>query len=187
MADLQRVVITWTGGTGLPGVNVVYGDTSVPSVVTDMLDFFDAIKGLIPSSVTVNVPSNGDLIDDATGTLSGSWSGSEGGSVTGTSGVSYGAGVGVAIQWNTNGIRNGRRVRGRTFVAPLTSDIFQNDGTIGSTPRTTLQTAASAVATAGHLTIWSRPTTSGGSDGTSNLVLSATVPDRVTALRSRRY
>lgn len=187
MADIMRIPVVWTGGTGLPGVNMFFGETVVPSAVADILAFFDDIKSLMPSSVTVQVPSSGDLIDDVTGELSGTWSNSEGGSVTGTSGVSYAAGVGVAIQWNTNGVRNRRRIRGRTFVAPLTGDLFQADGTINSSAFTLLGVAANLLASGGKLVIWSRPTSTTSGDGDSNLVLSATVPDRITALRSRRY
>jgi hypothetical protein len=187
MATIQRVVCEWTGSVGLPGYTVLYGDTATPSVVTDVLDFFDDIKAVIPSTVTVTVPSSGDLIDDTDGSLAGVWSGSEGGQVTGTSGADFAAGVGATVTWDTNGVRNRRRVRGRTFLAPLTSAVFDPDGTLEGSWITTLQNAADLVVAGGHLKVWSRPSSIPAADGFSSTVTSARIIDRATALRSRRF
>ena len=187
MAVIMRVPVVWSGVTGLPGVSVFHGVGTSTAVVTDLLSFFDAIKAFIPSGTQIQVPSSGDSIEDATGALAGSWSLGGGGTVSGTGSGAWAAGVGVAVTWRTGGIRNGRRVRGRTFLAPLISSSFDTSGTMDSTELNAIQAAADALVGGDELVVWSRPTTSGGSDGTSNLVTAATVPDRVTALRSRRY
>lgn len=187
MASLQRIRVVLSGGVGLPGVSTFYSEVAVPSAVADVAAFYDDIKGLMPSTVTATILSSGDVIEDSNGSLVGTWSEGTDTQVQGTSGVSYGAGIGVAVQWNTNGIRNGRRVRGRTFLCPLTSDIFQNDGTIGATPLSTITTAAGILASGGQLRVWSRPSSIPAADGESHSVLNASVADRVTSLRSRRY
>lgn len=184
---MERIVVQLAGGTGLPGVSVFYGDPAVPGLKTDLEAFYDAVADLFPNGVSAVVPSNGDLIEDSNGSLAGTWSSGTPQTYTGFNTNVYAAGVGVAVQWNTNGVRNGRRVRGRTFLCPLTSAAFQADGTLDNSARTTLQTAADTLASAGHLLVWSRPESVVAANGDSNLVVSATVPDRVTSLRSRRY
>jgi hypothetical protein len=58
-----------------------------------------------------------------------------------------------------------------------------------TTALTTFQTAASALATPAnniHLGVWSRPSAQGASDGDWFPTVSASVPDKVAILRSRR-
>jgi hypothetical protein len=68
----------------------------------------------------------------------------------------------------------------------LTNGSYAASGTIVSTSQTTLQNAAVALATSGNLLVWHRPTTKGGSNGSSGTVVGALVPTQVTSLRSRR-
>lgn len=184
---MQRIRVELTGITALPGLMTFYSVVAVPSAKAAVETFLDAIKVYLPNPLTARVPNSGDLIEDSTGKLVGSWSEGSATNVTGTGAGAYAAGVGVRVQWNTNGIRNGRRVRGATFVCPLVASVFDSAGTIGSTPLTAIQTAADTLAADGTLLVWSRPGSPGGSDGDSNSVTSALVPDRITALRSRRY
>lgn len=175
------------GGTGLPGVSVFYGDPAVPGLKTDLEAFYDAVADFFPSGVSATIPANGDLIEDSTGALAGTWSSGSPSTYTGFNVNDYAAGVGVAVQWNTNGVRNRRRVRGRTFLAPLSGAVLDTNGTLDNSTVTAIQTAADALVAGGHLLVWSRPTPGGGTNGDSNLAVSATVPDRITSLRSRRY
>lgn len=184
---MQRIRVELTGITALPGLMTFYSVVAVPSAKAAVEAFLDDVKGLWPTGLTARVPNSGDLIEDSDGSLVGTWSEGSAATITSTGSGSYAAGVGVRIQWNTNGIRNGRRVRGATFLCPLTTLQFDNQGTIGSTPLATIQAAADALAADDTLLIWSRPSPGGGSNGESNAVVSATVPDRITALRSRRY
>lgn len=177
--------MSWDGLGGLPGVSTFYYPSSAPSL-SGLTAFFTAIKALVPSAMSWNIPNSGDTIDMATGELVGGWLGSGGGTVTGTGGSgTYAAGVGARIQWNTLGIVDGRRVRGATFIAPILGSNFDSQGTIASASLTTLQTAASALAASGVAWgIWSRPTPSRA--GTFHATNDAFVPDRVTSLRTRR-
>jgi len=146
MTTQARVRVTWDGLGGLPGVSTFYYPSSAP-VLTGLTSFFNAIKGLVPSTLTWTIPNSGDTIDMTDGSLVGGWLGTGGGTVTGTQvGQTYAAGVGARVQWNTLGIVGGRRVRGATFIAPITGSNFDASGTIGSTALSTLQTAASALA-----------------------------------------
>jgi hypothetical protein len=74
------------------------------------------------------------------------------------------------VQWSTTAIVGGRRLKGRTFLAPLWNSGYDGSGTILLATQTTLQTASNALAAAGTLVVWHRPTTPGGSDGVSHAV-----------------
>lgn len=187
MATLNRLRCTWQGAGGLPGVSTFYLDPADASAVADVVAFFNAIKGHLPSSVSVSVGGSGDSIEDSTGALTGGWTQAGASVIQGTGGSgSYAAGTGYRVVWNTTDIVNGRRLKGSTFIAPAYGQIYGADGTIDATPLATAQTAATTLATAGALKVWHRPSP-GGSNGTSGTVLSASVPDRVSSLRSRRY
>ena len=185
MAVLRRINVAWVGATGLPGVSVFYAPAATDAGA-DLVTFFNAIKGLIPAVATITVPTSGDTIDDATGTLASGWSSGTGAAIACTGGGNYWSGVGAYINWGTTTIVNGRRLRGRTFICPLTINQSDSNGTLLAACVTTLQTASTTLAGSGHLSIWHRPSTPGASDGTSGLVSSALVPDQVTSLRTRR-
>jgi hypothetical protein len=63
--------------------------------------------------------------------------------------------------------------------------MFQSDGSYGTAPRATLQSAADALiaSQSASFVVYHRGT---GSDGTNGLVTSAFVPDMAAVLRSRR-
>lgn len=187
MASILRVPVVWTGLTGLPGVSVFFWDGSVSSDISALVDFFDDIKAFFPTGLQWTIPDAGDSIEDSTGAIDGFWSAAGGGQVaaTGSTSYPYAAGVGARVRWRTTGLNNGRRVTGTTFLAPLVSTSFDGSGTIETATLTAVETAANIVVATGAMRIWSRP--ENGTGGTSHEVTSAFVPDRVTALRSRRY
>lgn len=185
MPTLRRIVVAWTGLTGLPGVSVFYAP-SATDAGANIKTFLTANVASFPVPLTWSVPTSGDTIDDTTGTINGGWTGGTGGTVTATANVAYAAGVGAYVNWGTTGIINGRRLKGRTFMAPLITSGYDTSGTIASGTLTAMQTAATTLAASLNLVIWHRPTTPGGSDGESQAVSSALVPDQVTSLRTRR-
>jgi len=185
MASLWRVPVVWDGLTGLPGVSVFHGAAG-GSAVADIKTFFNDIKALFPAGLTWQIPTEGDVIDDATGTLTGGWSDVAGGTVSSTGSGIWASGTGMYVTWGTGTIVNGRRLKGRTFLCPLFGSAFQTDGTIVNAYVSTVQTAANLLVAGLDLKIWHRPSTPGGSDGSSATVTSAQAQDKVTSLRSRR-
>lgn len=170
-----------------PGLATFYSTTSSGSGFPGAVKaFYDAIKAALPPDLTVTVPSTGDSIDSLTGDLVGAWSGTGGGSVVGTGSGQYALGVGLRIRWDTAGIVAGRRVRGSTFIVPVMSSTFTGSGALDDTVRGTFATAAGTLAASvpAALTIWSRPTATRA--GAISQVTSASVPDKVAWLRSRR-
>jgi len=122
----------------------------------------------------------------ATGTLTGTWTGGTAASITGTGGGTYAAGTGMFVRWTTGLIVGGRKLQGRTFLCPVISGVYDNDGTITGTNLTTVGTAAAALVTAGKVGLWHRPGDVNGLPGAFSTITGSTVPDKVTSLKGRR-
>lgn len=196
---MLKVKTRWSGFLGGPGwtnfyfddVNGGFEDGATAVAVADKVaTFWGAVKTKLPPAVTLQIQSDVEVIGAADGQLAGVLNAGARAAINGTA-VSqpYSAATGAVITWRTAGVRNGRRVRGRTFLVPCVSGMFQNDGTITSSDLTELQAAAQALfqpAGAVSLGIFSRPTAVGAADGAFFPVTSATVPDLAAVLRSRR-
>lgn len=185
---LNRVVVQWAGSgvTGL-AVNVLHfaGDAGAPDPGA-ILDAYDACSPSLPSGVTVTVPNAGDVIEDTTGELVDVWTGTGGGTATGGATGPRAAGVGVCVSWLTGGIINGRRLRGRTFLVPVSGGAWDTDGTFQPAALTQFQAFATQMLASGPLAVWHRPTTVGGTDGNSYGVIASRITDRTAILTSRR-
>jgi hypothetical protein len=178
-------VVTWTGLTGLPGLSVHYsGDTD--DITVNLATWFTAMQSIFPAGLAWQIPNVGDRINDDTGHLVGAWTGGTSATVNSSGAAAYAAGTGAFVKWTTGAVVGTRRLQGRTFLCPIMNSAFDNSGTITDTNKTTLQTACNTLVATNKLVIWHRPTTPGGTDGTSRLVIAATVPDKVTSLRTRR-
>jgi hypothetical protein len=186
MPSIDRLRVAWSGSpvTG-PGLSTFYfaGGTADPAAVSAL---FTACAPYVAAGVTWQVPGAGDQLDVATGSLTGSWSAAGGSTIASSGNAEHAQGVGARIRWRTNGIVNGRRVTGSTFIVPIHRLMFDTDGTLAGGIVTALNAAAlayvSAVTPDG--VIWSRPAP--GRAGTSHALTYADLPDAVSWLRSRR-
>lgn len=185
MTEIRRVPVQWSTGAGGLGVSVFYS-IAADDATASLGTFFNAIKASFPSVVTWTIPAAGDKLESTTGALTGSWSGGTSASITATGSGTYAAGTGGYVRWYTNTIRAGRKFYGRTFLCPVLSAVYDNDGTITGSNITTWQTAANALVTAGKCVIWGRPSSVGAADGIHAGLTGAVVPDKVASLRSRR-
>jgi len=187
MANLARVRTTWTGTpvTG-GGVSTFYFAEAHSGFVADLGAFFTSMATRFPTGLTWTTENTGDLIDVETGALSGSWTDSSTSIVNASGTGDYAGGVGARIRWQTSGISGKRRVRGSTFLCPLTVSQYDNQGSIATATLTALGTAAGTLFTAadGNLRIYTRPV--GGAGGKASAVLNFTIPDRISWLRTRR-
>jgi hypothetical protein len=183
---MDRIRVAWSGpGVAGPGLTTFYtisGEMDPGAVLT----FFDAIKAQLPDDVQLTIPSSGDSMSEIGGAITSSWAAAGGGVVSGTSSGTFALGQGLRIVWDTNGIRNGRHVRGSTFIAPVVSTAFDTTGRVAPAVQATFTTAANNLRTAlgGALVVWSRP--KGVQGGIMSPVTSVQVPETPTALRSRR-
>jgi len=135
-----------------------------------------------------NVKAALDKLDPATGSLTDSFS------VTPWTKTSTGAGaaaprpVAVAVTWKTADFVAGRRVRGRTFLSPLSNATLQTDGTPAAATITAAQAFGAAWINMGatdiQAGIWHRPV--GGSGGSFHAITGYQVNDKWAVLRSRR-
>nr|CRY96522.1 hypothetical protein [uncultured prokaryote] len=190
---ILRVTAEWSGFEGGPGYTVFHfgGGGGVISdaaqVANRVRDGFDTLKSVLPNNLVIRVRPEVEEIDESTGMLTG-YQGVEGlVQVSGASGGTYAAPVGAVVNWNTNDVRDGRRIRGRTFLVPLASGAFFTNGTVSSTTRTTLTAFADALTGTdfdSELVVWSRP--KNGSGGVAASVTGYRVSPKAAVLRSRR-
>jgi hypothetical protein len=153
--------------------------------------FYAAVGLWIPNVVKIDVQSDVPVIEDTTNEMTNVLNGGAAATVTGSAGatVKYSAATGAVVTWRTSQVRNGRRMRGRTFVVPLASNAFDVDGTLVSSSVTTLNDAATALRDGtgtGDLGVYGRPSAAGATDGVWSRVTGHSVPDMGAVLRSRR-
>lgn len=181
MVTIHKIRVAWTGLPGAPGVSTFHCSGPPGTMMADLRTFFEAVKATLPTSCVLTYPSTGVDIDSSTGLATGTWSASAPSPTTGTNPAAYIAPAGAVVNWKTGFFAGGRELRGKTFLVPLASDTYQNDGSLNNTNRTSFQTAATAlVSSGGNMIIYSRR------NGATAPVTSATVPDKAVVLRSRR-
>jgi hypothetical protein len=198
MASLERLVCVWNGAPGGTGISTFYSSTGgmVSSAFKDAIrGAFNTIAGWIPNYITITIPGSGDVIDDATGEITGAWSGETTEVVTGTSSWAHPSPAGALVQYHTDGIVNGRNVRGRLFIVPLGGNPYGSNGSLLPATITALGTAFNNAATASSSVqrIWSRPVdaehatpSSPVRAGSSHTVISATCRSAPAVLKGRR-
>lgn len=193
MASIYRITAEWSGWQGAPGfTNLYFRNIEGAGGTSDMQGrvrtFFAAFNNALPSAVRIQVQGEVAVIDDATGEITAFISNTPPAVVQGEYSGPYSAASGVCITWLTSGVRNGRHVRGRTFIVPLGAPAFESDGTVANPQG--LQTIAQGLLDplGDDMVVWSRPGLLNGSTqpGTSFDVTGARVRDRTAVLRSRR-
>ena len=187
MPNIARVRAIWNSAAVVGGgVSTFYFDEAASGFQAAVADFFQAIEASLPVGQQIFVPNSGDLLDVATGALSGVWSEGSGETIVGQDTQGYAAGVGIRVVWPTAGIRNGRRVKGSTFMCPIGKNSFEGSANIATATITLYESAASALLTSqgSDMKIWSRPRN--GSGGQAFSVIGREVPDEISWLRSRR-
>lgn len=199
MGRIIRVKVSWNGFVGGPGYTNLYfepvpeSDTItqpvVDNAVTKVQTFLTAWRQWLPPIVTTGVDATVEELDEVNGELMGFWSATVTAAAGGTGGTAFASVAGACISWGTQGVRNGRRVRGRTFMVPLAGSAYDTDGTIHGTHLPVMRTAANALhgdAGGARLVIWARPNTLLPIDGGAYDVITASISDKVAVLSSRR-
>lgn len=192
----------WSGTSGGPGLTQfavlgaaggIWNPSGTQSAVNAVRTFWESLKTLLPDELKLDISPVIDDYDTVTGDLVGSYvAGTAPLQVIGTSTSSYVGGAGAKITWNTGQIRNGKRVKGSTFLVPISSSVFGATGTVGSTAITTINGAANTMLsqlTAGgtSLGVWSRPgPPSKPRAGFATEVLTGSVGNKSAILRGRR-
>lgn len=200
MAEILRVKLRWAGFGGAPGYSIFHfrdfdgaGDQNgfAQGAADRVRTFANDIKGLLPYQATLTVEPDVEVIEDTNGQLV------DVVSVTppivvnsvATAGMNMNAAVGAVITWRTQLIRNGRRIRGRTFLVPLVSATFTDAGVIAANNLAQLNVAANSLRNATgspDLGVYARPSGPGATDGMWAAVTSHSIPAVGAVLRSRR-
>jgi hypothetical protein len=202
LAIIGIVRSEWSGTTGGPGLSqhavmgAAGGDwnpNGAQAAVNAVRAFWASMASSLPDEVRIQVSPVVDTYERENGDLFSSHvAGTPVGVVAGTSTAGYAGGAGTKITWNTGQIRNGRRVRGSTFIVPLSGALFTANGTLGTVTVTQLNTSAanliSALSSAATpLAVWSRPrTTPELRVGFATEVVSGSVSSKSAILRGRR-
>lgn len=190
MATLARVRVSISGTTVIGGgVATFYSSNADPSAFnTALRAFFVSVSPFQPIGTVYSFEGGGDTIDEASGEINGSWSMTAPAVVNGGVNAAYAGGVGTRVVWATSGITRGRRVKGATYIVPLLASQYDVNGAIADASLTTMVTAANTLraADSGSMRIYTRPNAALGTVGKSQAVTGATVPDKVSWLRSRR-
>lgn len=160
--------------------------------------FYEALTGLFPLDVTIQLENSGDYIDPLTGQLMASWATALPSPKQGTNAGASAGPAGAVCTWLTGSILDGTRLRGRTFIVPMGISAYDQDGTLNPGTLLTLQNAASnlVAAAVGNMVVWHRPIKAGTFTrkgvpvppraGGYSVVTGSRVSDRVAVLRSRR-
>lgn len=157
--------------------------------------FFESVKQQLASGVTITYPTEVLDVDDATGELQDVVTISPPGGTGATGTLPFAAGVGSKVTWATSGVREGRRVRGMTYLVPAPTALYDNQGTLDETRRLEIQSAGGSLVTAlaalpCELVVWSRPREASegvsARAGATFAVVGASCRDKVAVLRTRR-
>ena len=200
MASIARVKLRWDGFAGGPGLSVFHFKPVAANVDLAVLSdqaveriavWGGAVAPLLPYQCGVQALSEVEILDEATGQLQEvrTAPAKPRSITTATASDNYAMAVGAVVSWRTGGVRNGRRVRGRTFIVPLNGTQFENNGTLRATAITTISNNSDEMYadTFGiALGIYARPSAPGASDGAWHRVTSHSIPDMGAVLRSRR-
>lgn len=190
---IMRVTALWTGFPGAPGYSSLHFLSDLPTQSVDenvgaVHSFFDELNTFLPTGTTVQVQQETELLDENTGMLLDYYAAADEPSpITGGSEEGFAGPVGTVITWNTSTVNRGRRVRGRTFIVPLTRIAYGDDGTLTNFAHQAMQSAGQYMldnAADNGFCVWSRPR--GGSGGVGAPVTGYRAPDFAAVLRSRR-
>jgi len=188
---VNQLQFVWTGWSGAPGYTNIYCQGTDPVGVQDVANafraFLFAIKGELPTEVTITCNPDYRIMNEVTGDLTGVGAlGTPPSPVAGGGNPSFAAPAGCTVTWLTSVPAVSRLTTGKTYLVPLGSNAYQNDGTLVEADKAAIAAAAAAfVTTAGGLfVIWRRPVA--GAGGVLAEVEASRVNDRVAILRSRR-
>ena len=179
--------MVWSGFGGAPGYTNMYftpGDAGI--FLPGLKGFFDLLVSRLPNGMHIAYPSSGDELNEASGVITGSWGVTPPADTVGGDSSVYPGAAGACVIWDTLSIVAGRRLKGRTFVVPMTSATFDIDGSLSAGTVTLFNSAIATFlsGTAGSGLVWHRPV--GGSGGVAGVIQGGHVSDKCAVMRSRR-
>lgn len=127
---MMRVRVTVSGWSGGPGLQTFYftdaseTNTEAGHCVTRVQAAIDSLKELIPPTVTYQVQSNVDVMNPVNGDITASLIGTTQPAIVGTAagGLHLPPSVALVIRLHTDTFLAGRRLQGRAFISPLSTN-----------------------------------------------------------------
>jgi len=185
------------GGAGIsrfavsPGGSGPFTNTQLNAIAAALLAMYTSVKSILPLNMLFTVAPTVQMVEDTTHGLVGQENIPTTGNVTGQTASSYMAGMGARMYWHTNQVRHGRLVRGATYMTPLSNSAMNSNGALTASAATQVAAAGNAYIAALNAAstppmVLCRPTTKGGSDGTSVIISACTVSTKPAGMRSRR-
>lgn len=195
--SIIRVRTVLTGWTGGPGLSTMYfrgaGASPTQADINDVgarvRAFWAAVAGTLAVGVGAQVQSGVEVVAESTGILEtfGEVAPVPAVVVGTAAGDFYAPGVVANLRFETGISRNGRRVRGRAYIGPLSEGVVAS-GILLAANATQLATAGSGLIastpTTSRLVVWSQPRV--GVPGAITNVSSFVAPTKLAHLRSRR-
>ena len=197
MAALNRVRVALTGFPGGPGIATFYA-VGVATFIPALHDLWANLATLMPLDVHITIEPTGDIIESSSGVITGSWSQPATATMVGSSSAKYAAPAGILLRWTTDKIVDGKHLRGRTFVVPVTNDQFEVNGQLSAGALANFPPFLNAFVSSqsANLVIWHRPRKARAATPTSLAVIARAgdfgnvtgsgVSPKVAVLRSRR-
>ncbi len=183
---LNRVRITLTGFSGLPGIATFYFGSSTTDM-SALRTFWVAASAVFPTGMSSQIANTGDQINEDSGIIQGAWSGPAQTAIPGSGGAGgVSSAEGVMCRYTTPQVVDGRRPVGKTFLVPCVTSVFTTAGQIATTTQSSIQSALTALiaAYAGEMKIWHRP--KAGHGGVGCTITAGSVLGKQVVLRSRR-
>jgi hypothetical protein len=191
-----RYTPTWNGFVGAPGyTNFHFLAPEVPSqadldaIGSRTRTFFLSATPDLPNVVGIGFPGTVDQLNVVTGALEAQHTIAVPAAVVGAGAGKFANAVGSCVTWTTSLVINGHRLRGRTFLVPMSSGGYDTDGTIDATFRSRVLAAAEIFRQAAGpvpLAVWHKPSPASPVVGVAAMVSGARMTDRTAVLRSRR-
>jgi hypothetical protein len=185
MASIMRVRASTQGsGFGHPALFQVYwrpgtsggSQADANDVLARFRAAINGATGALGLNFTYTFSQTVDVLDDATGALTARYTAAAVGTVAGVlTSDNLGASTALLVRARTNLVVRGRLLAGRHYVAGMVENQSDSSGRPVAGTLTTWNTVMNGMLTGGATTsfpvVWSRPTTPGGSNGTSGPVV----------------
>lgn len=197
MATMTRITWRWDGWFGAPGYSNFYVrgtlfGTTLDAAAAALKTFLATQPALFPTNVVLTCLPTATQMNDTDGTLLAPIAiPTVPAVVSGTGGTTFSGTSGMVVCWRTARLVVRRLMVGRTFLVPIGSSSYDNQGTLNDSTKTTMTTAANTyvnrvgTGSDGRPVVWHR-NQKFQSDGFSADAISATINDQASVLTSRR-
>ena len=186
-ADLARVRVIWTAGSGAPYISTFMfgfggiGDGTEQQDATAVIGWIANVKGTVFTGYTLTVPNEVELIDKSTGEVVGVTSVTGGGSAGTNGGTPLPPATQTVTKLRTGTFYGGRELKGRSFLGgQVTANMSGGLPTAGLI--TTVDAAYNALKNDANTSysVWSRK------KHVANNVITVATWSEFAVLRSRR-